>query len=492
MIDVSGQVQPCAYRGNYGNVANAEPLGNINEQSLDHIWNGPVARRVRRCMVSGDLDGAGCGKCLALAQNQALGLEIDLRATQKPSSPYSDNLSLKMAEILAGNETCKSRPTVVYYTPDHRCNLSCIHCYQNASRKSAIRSKDLERELIGLVPFLSDVVAGGGEPLILPFWRRFLASAAKTTNPYLRFATTTNATILRDDVLEQLASFDRISIIVSLDGATAETFEAIRPPAKWEPFLANARKLRTLCSSKAAFFSFNISVMKANLLELPQLIEHCAAFKSPFNFQPVVTYPVTQSLRCFNNVPSEMAGWKRALLATDILLSSCFFTAMIKAAELGDVVWDDSFKNVYFGHVSALNALIPWELAAFDYHLCEGRLPVSVWSRASAASALDQRRTGGSVILFYPDDSPSSAEPHFYARLDAEMRFSVYLPVGSYQVNVVAEDCHPGFHGNAWPDLLIRIEASTIAFEESWKLKFPGRNRLLKFYRFLRQIFRRD
>src|SRR5215207_2842886 len=67
MIDVNGNVQPCAYRGNYTNTLNTEPLGNLNTTALAEIWNGEVARRVRRAMACGDLEAAGCSRCLAMA-----------------------------------------------------------------------------------------------------------------------------------------------------------------------------------------------------------------------------------------------------------------------------------------------------------------------------------------------------------------------------------------------------------------------------------------
>ena len=339
MIEVTGNVQPCAYRGNYTNTSSRPSLGNINETSLEDIWNGSEARHIRRCLAKGDLDSAGCGKCLAVSQGQALGLEYDMRSVEAPPSPYSENLVRKIGEVLEGADYCESKPTVLYYTPDHRCNLACAHCYQNISRKDSIRRKGAGEELLELVPYISDVVAGGGEPLILPFWRRFLGSEAKAVNPYLRFATTTNATVLREDVFDNISRFDRLAIIISLDGATKETFEDIRRPAKWGSFLVNARRLRELCGGKQQFFAFNISTMKSNLLELPQFVELCAEFQAPYNYQPVVAYPAQQSLRCFNDPAREMFGWREALEGAEKCLEESFFPAMELAAKTGRVAW---------------------------------------------------------------------------------------------------------------------------------------------------------
>jgi radical SAM protein with 4Fe4S-binding SPASM domain len=141
MIEVNGNVQPCAYRGNYTNALNSEPLGNLNSSPLAEIWNGEVARRVRRAMARGDMEAAGCSRCLARAQGQSLGLEYDARVLEaEQESSYLRNIEAKTCDIAQRAETCVSQPTVLYYTPDHRCNLACIHCYQNPTRKDSASS----------------------------------------------------------------------------------------------------------------------------------------------------------------------------------------------------------------------------------------------------------------------------------------------------------------------------------------------------------------
>lgn len=455
MIDVTGKVQPCAYRGNYTNTENAEPLGNLNEQTLEEIWNGPVAQRVRSCMASGDLEGAGCGKCLCISQGQALGLDYDLDAPTAPSSPYTANLALKVDEVLSGATVCESRPTVLYHTPDHRCNLFCQHCYQNLSRKASITNKDNEAGLLDLVPYLTRVVAGGGEPLILPFWRRFLASPAKEQNPHLNFSTTTNATILRDDVLRDIADFNKISIIISLDGATKKTFETIRRPAKWETFLENARKLRALCSEKRSFFSFNISTMKGNMRELPDFVRFCAEFEAPFNYQPVVAYPASQSLRCFRDPLTEMAGWKDAFDDARAALHGDLLPALRKAGHEGRMEWVESNLTVYEGHLSALYNLIPWDLLDHEYHLAQGSISADrlAWIKWLESGA-DSVRTGvvGSNVLFYREEAPPYSDPNHYAPLNEDLSFTALLPTGRWVMAVAPTDGILPNRSQAWGD----------------------------------------
>ncbi len=50
----------------YGCCANSTPLGNINRQTFDEIWNGPAARDLRASMISGEMKGCIWSCCDAL------------------------------------------------------------------------------------------------------------------------------------------------------------------------------------------------------------------------------------------------------------------------------------------------------------------------------------------------------------------------------------------------------------------------------------------
>ncbi|NJR20403.1 MAG: hypothetical protein HC777_02300 [Hyphomonadaceae bacterium] len=171
MVEGNGVVQPCAYRGNYGNAAIHPPLGNVNEQTLEEIWNGPEVQKLRQWMLDGDLAAAGCGGCLAVSQGQPLQLSYDMAVDKKGAldSEYRRNLFLKRREIEEGKTIIKSKPLVLYVTPTHRCNLRCTHCYETPTRGDTIRRKGFQEEVEDLLPTLSEIVPGGGEPLVLSF-----------------------------------------------------------------------------------------------------------------------------------------------------------------------------------------------------------------------------------------------------------------------------------------------------------------------------------
>jgi MoaA/NifB/PqqE/SkfB family radical SAM enzyme len=449
MISADGNVQPCAYRGSYTNVASCQPFGNLNLQSLETIWNSPEAQKIRAAMAQGDLDTAGCGRCLAVAQGQALQLEYDLRSTD-PSyaeTPYVRNMNIKRQEILHGAVFLESKPTVISYTPDHRCNLRCRHCFQNISRRMRIERPGADDDVVTLLPVLSDIVAGGGEPLLITLWRRMLKSYDPALNPFLRFSTTTNANVLNRQMAEEIDKFQRLQIIVSLDGADREVYEHIRRHARWCRFQKNARTLRDLVANKGfgSLFAFNISVMKSNIARLPDLIRYCAQEVSGFNFQPVVGYPLKESLRCFNDPEKEALLWEGALTESERVLQDVFFPAMHAAAERKSQPLYATFEDLYRGHLRALQGLIPWDLLSRRHYPIRIALPKENLHRAAVIGRIltgQQKEDVRLQIAFFEmsGDGESPAEPRHWAYLGNEGRIDVHLPDGRFLMAIAGED----------------------------------------------------
>ena len=473
MIDAAGIVQPCAYRGNYTNHSLRPALGNINEQTLEEIWNGEEAQHLRKCMAEGDMEGAGCSNCLAVNQGQSLQLQYDpayLSEAEK-ASEYRSNMQTKIAEIRDGAAIISSKPTILYYTPSHHCNLQCVHCYQNSTRSLSVSRKDASDEILALLPVLTELIAGGGEPLILPLWRRFIANYDPSRNPYLRFATTTNATILRDDMIQGLAKFHALNIIVSLDGATKDTFEAIRMFSHWDQFELNVARLKDITRSRyESSFSFNISVMKGNILELPDLVRYCTAWAAGFNYQPVVAYPWKQSLRCFNDPVGETAGWAEALDEAKECLKD-FFRVMAKEGAEGRISWETYLEPVYLGHVEALHNLVPWNILAVPHQRVTGQVPLHLPGLKDHLDLI--RSTRGRIpvepnIGFFPVlPDGSLGEVHHYATVAPDGSFSVSLPNGRFAIGACPDDAYIAGPLLAWTHLHVVVENGGIQFIEA-------------------------
>jgi radical SAM protein with 4Fe4S-binding SPASM domain len=437
VIDASGTVNPCCYWSAYGNLNPA--CGNLNEQPLLEIWNGPVFQNLRRNMARGDLAAAGCANCLALRQGNAMGLQFDPDADKEnpPFSAYAKNLHLLREEIAQGAAVLQAKPTVVSLTASYACNFRCIHCYQDAERGRRIRRESAVDEVLALIPVLDQIIPGGGEPLLHPLWRRFLTSAEIASNPYLQLSTTTNASLVKDDVLAGLARFKRLALNVSLDGGSKAVFEAVRVNGRWEQVVANIDQLIELARRKGppSFVSVTMSVMKANLRDIPNLVEFAVRRGITFGFSPVISMPVDQSLACFNDPAAETTGWREA----------------IDEGQRRFVALSEELRGVSpppHTHFDILRQTIPWEILEQPHFRVEGVVPPRMVRNC-------WKQFGREVLVgFFPVVDRRLRECRYYAPLDGD-RYRVSLPEGEYALGFFPRN----LYASPLPSYRVRVTA---------------------------------
>ena len=174
------------------------------------------------------------------------------------------------------------RPLEAYVEVSARCNLRCPMCAITADPRYAPTSKRpalLTPELFDrLEPFFSTLVRvhlfGLGEPVLnphLPEWVERLSRRG------VEVWVTTNATLVDGLKAESLARAGLARVTVSIDGATKETYERFRPPARFEHVV---RGIRALGAARRRFgkprLFLSMVGMASNLAELPQLVDLCS------------------------------------------------------------------------------------------------------------------------------------------------------------------------------------------------------------------------
>jgi sulfatase maturation enzyme AslB (radical SAM superfamily) len=336
-------------------------------------------------MASGDLAAAGCAKCYALKQGMALRFDCDLDADGDEETPHGRNISVLKSEIARGAEVLEAKPTIISYTPSHRCNIRCTHCYQEATRDEEIKRADAAEEIERLAPYLVRLIAGGGEPFLLPIWRRFLANFDLKKNPYLDFGTSTNATVVTDGILASLRRFKSLTINVSLDG-TGAAYERVRVGASFDQVAANIRKFQEVvreARSPKATIGVSMCVMKSDILDLPNFVRFARDGRLLFGISPVISMPPDESLRCFNDPARELAGWNAAIDAAKVELEAYFPTL---AAIWHCETIDERTKQIWRNNFELLRSKIPFELASHRHHRVTIRLPEALLRAASIAS----------------------------------------------------------------------------------------------------------
>ncbi|MCP4402801.1 MAG: radical SAM protein [bacterium] len=161
----------------------------------------------------------------------------------------------------------------------NRCNLRCKMCYfsldevRNKPRieMSAQLFQKIAKDLFPLASQL--IVSAGAEPLCAKNFPRMLEIAAPYEIPHTAFFT--NATLLNQENIPTIIRAGVNVITVSFDGATPQTFEAVRRGADFEKVVENIRllqKIKKQLGHSTPAIHFGVVLMKSNIRELPDIL----------------------------------------------------------------------------------------------------------------------------------------------------------------------------------------------------------------------------
>ena len=163
-----------------------------------------------------------------------------------------------------------SGPTLVHLAVTNACNFRCGHCFASSGQPFAdelttFEVKRLIDELAEMGCF--KIKFGGGEPLV----RRDLPDLIRHANDQgIAVSISTNAVAASKEVVDSLAGLKLEEILVSMDGASAEVYDAIRgEPGAFQRAMTGIVNLKLL---KAPICLRRV-LMKANAAELSVLIQ---------------------------------------------------------------------------------------------------------------------------------------------------------------------------------------------------------------------------
>jgi len=170
-------------------------------------------------------------------------------------------------------------PRFVQIEPVGQCNLRCRMCpiqFRDEGAPGQPRAfidYDVFCRLIEQFHGVEELqLQGLGEPLLHP---RFFDMVRHAAARGMQVSTNTNMTVMSEQGAEECVRSGLHTMHVSLDGASAETYQAIRLRARFERVLRN---LRRLMQAKARLHSalpevrLVAVVMRRNLAELPDLV----------------------------------------------------------------------------------------------------------------------------------------------------------------------------------------------------------------------------
>lgn len=157
----------------------------------------------------------------------------------------------------------RSLPILILYLTDG-CNSRCVTCDIWQNPRLNMRRELVEQLAAEIKPLgIRWVVLSGGEAMQHPHWA---AIAARFRAEGARVILLTNGLFLRKQAADVIANVDEV--VVSLDGGTAATYEAIRGVDAFDLVLEGIAAVR----AGGTPVTTRTVVQRANYAELPQII----------------------------------------------------------------------------------------------------------------------------------------------------------------------------------------------------------------------------
>ena len=268
--DQRGNVLPCCWT--------KKIVGNVQEQSLDDVWNGAGFVEFRAKMLAGEYEDI----CPADCPHRVGALHETLPATGT-SPAFRDNLELLRRDIGERRTTLRARPISMRLLPSIRCNLQCIMCWQRVETDNELPARFYD-EVEAVLAGVRTLILQGGEPLLIPRCRELLSRGTTREFPDLEVGMITNGTLLSEDFLKLIAEVNVRWLFVSLDAATPETYKRIRG-ANLTKVLENVARVRAARPDIEMVTGF--VVMNENVHELADFIRQAERLGVDYEFSPV-------------------------------------------------------------------------------------------------------------------------------------------------------------------------------------------------------------
>ena len=163
-------------------------------------------------------------------------------------------------------------PTSIDIEPIDTCNFACDHCQvTHWTRKTTRLTTERLISILRQLPMLRQIkLQGMGEPLLN---RRVIEMLEEAESGGAAVSIVTNGSVYPENVAQRLSSLRGTTIVISMDGATAETFEAIRVNGNFHKVVDNvADMVRRRGRSVWPGIELRSVVTLRNAHELPDLV----------------------------------------------------------------------------------------------------------------------------------------------------------------------------------------------------------------------------
>lgn len=305
----------------------SHPVGNIQKETLEEVWNNNTMKRIRKQVLNNDRPKE-CAPCFnledqgveSLRQRHIAGVIPEARITLYPNS----------VSALRDDYTMPFEFPTMEIKLNNLCNLKCRMCHpmdstswndwkeveefyvkENNFMVKAIEELNLMNKpyldkfddnpnwwgsFEKLLPYFRRVEFAGGEPLMDPQHYRILDMLA----PYghqIEIKYATNLTMLGKNnrtIWQYWPKFKSIAVNVSIDGI-GDSYEYIRGNASWAELLNNIKQIQNI--SNISRIVGAVAVQTSNIMIIDKMIEYFLNDLRIVFYTNIVQYPNVLSIQ---------------------------------------------------------------------------------------------------------------------------------------------------------------------------------------------------
>jgi len=276
---IQGKVVACSYNQDI-------VLGYYPDNTIDEIWNGATAQKLREHMKHNDLD-FGCQHCKYFFEKKKF-----------------SNLKPLVWDKYADKEIDNPMPRVLEFELSNKCNLECQMCSGDNSsliRKNRDKLPPIKdsyddafvEQLEKYIPHLEEAKFYGGEPFLIDIHYKIWEKIAEI-NPDIEIFVITNGTAWNNRIKEVLSK-GKFEIAISIDSTNKETLEKIRTNINYEKLMSNIEKYTEYCHRQGTTLTFSFTLQKDNWQDFPDCVTFCNDHKA-FMFVSYLETPVKYAI----------------------------------------------------------------------------------------------------------------------------------------------------------------------------------------------------
>lgn len=266
----SGDIAVCCYL--------PKNLGNVNRHPFRKVWNSYFSRKLRASMLDGSFRYCDKNLCRSMQNFDSNLVRVDQLEGDRLQEIVAD-----MKVSLDGNLRTLSLGN------DFTCNLECPSCRTGMRRmdKGEVEVQwDKYTDIMATVgPQLEMIhIAGDGDAFSSQFYDRVIRKTDWERFPQLKIGFQTNGIALTEKKWNGLPEIVRSRVAyvgISIDGATAPTYEKLRLGGRFEGLMKNISFLATMPDKQTYGFPLNLNmiVQAQNYHEIVSLVELGRAYR---------------------------------------------------------------------------------------------------------------------------------------------------------------------------------------------------------------------